>query len=105
MSCNCWLDMATLYAGRPWSPCAILREAQKIDGKVFAQLTEQVIGRWIVPVVKARGFLQWSDSVLAQAATGNSPGVQEMGHWEDVQIDREAPLENNVCRVEGAHCF
>lgn len=68
------IEMAVLHAGRPWSPRAILREAQKLDGKAFARLTEQVIGKWIDPMAKARGVSQWTDSVLAQAATGNSPG-------------------------------
>ena len=30
----------------------ILKEAQKVDPKAFARLTEQVIGRWIYGEVK-----------------------------------------------------
>jgi hypothetical protein len=67
------IEIAAKRAGRPWSPSAIAKEARKIDPKVFASLTEQVVGRWIDPIAKAEGTSKWKDSVLTQVAKGNSP--------------------------------
>jgi len=68
--------IAVRRAGRPWSPRAIVKEAKKLNPKVFDRLTEQVVGRWIDPVAKAQGESQWKESVLARVAKGNTPGGQ-----------------------------
>lgn len=67
------IELAAQRAGKPWSPCAILKQAQQIDSQVFKQLTKQVIGHWIDPIGKQEGKSWWKDSVLAQVAKGNSP--------------------------------
>lgn len=54
----------------------ILKEAQKVDPKAFARLTEQVIGRWIDGEAKRRGVSRWAASVMVRVAAGNSPGGQ-----------------------------
>lgn len=67
------IELAARRAGRPWSPRVIMREAKKIDRKVFARLTEQVVGRWIDQEAKAQGVSKWKDVVLVQVAKGNAP--------------------------------
>ena len=54
----------------------ILKEAQKVDPKAFAHLTEQVIARWIDGEAKRRGVSRWAASVMAKVAAGNSPSGQ-----------------------------
>ena len=40
-----WLQIkaATIHAGKPWSPHAIIKEAKRMDTVAFECLTEQVI--------------------------------------------------------------
>ncbi len=71
--------MAAKRAGCPWSSSAIAREARKIDSKVFATLTEQVVGWWIDPIAKAEGTSKWKDLVLVQVAKGNALGGKIQG--------------------------
>jgi hypothetical protein len=40
---DCLVVYITTRVGKPWSPRTILKEAQKVDPKAFARLTEQVI--------------------------------------------------------------
>ena len=70
------IEAAVIWAGKPWKPCEILREAQKSNSPSFARLTEQVIGRWIDDSARSKGVYKWRDSVLARVAAGNSPGGQ-----------------------------
>jgi hypothetical protein len=70
------IEIAARKAGKPWSPRAILKEAQKLDPVIFAGLTEQVIGRWIDPTAKRQGVSKWTSTVLDQVKAGNSPNGQ-----------------------------
>lgn len=68
------IETATIRAGKPWSPRAIVKEAQKLNMKSFSRLTEQVVGRWIDAEAKACGVSQWKESVLLRIERGNAPG-------------------------------
>jgi hypothetical protein len=70
------IEMAARKAGKPWSPRAILKEAQKLDPIVFSGLTEQVIGQWIDPAAKRQGASKWASIVLDRVKAGNSPDGQ-----------------------------
>jgi hypothetical protein len=67
------IEVAAVRAGKPWSPRAITKEAQKLDRVIFARLTEQVVGRWIDADAKKRGVSKWTKEILDHVAKGNSP--------------------------------
>jgi hypothetical protein len=66
------IETAAARAGKPWKPCTILQEVQKVDPICFRWLTEQVIGHWIDQSVKSQGISKWSDLVMARVKVGNS---------------------------------
>lgn len=70
------IEDAALKAGKPWSPREIVRILHRDNPKLFAGITEQVVGRWIDPEARKEGISRWSDKVLARVAKGNSPGGQ-----------------------------
>ncbi|GLB45667.1 hypothetical protein LshimejAT787_2500590 [Lyophyllum shimeji] len=68
------IEVAAHRAGKPWSPRLIVHEAQRLNPKCFAKLSEQVIGRWIDREPKAEGIYRWRASVLEHVRRGNAPG-------------------------------
>ncbi|KAF8914710.1 hypothetical protein CPB85DRAFT_1433458 [Mucidula mucida] len=49
------IDTAARKTCRPWSPLAIVQQVQRDNPKDFAQLTPQVVGKWICPIAKSQG--------------------------------------------------
>ncbi|KAF8068571.1 hypothetical protein FPV67DRAFT_1448488 [Lyophyllum atratum] len=91
------IQVATRRAGKPWSPRLILREAQRLNPKCFAKLTEQVVGRWIDQEAKAEGIYQWRASILERVRRGNAPGGEQtrfgvLDAYPDVKKKIEAEL-------------
>lgn len=72
------IEVAAVRAGKPWSPCAITKEAQKLDQVIPAWLAEQVVGRWIDADAKKRGVSKWTKEILDHVAKGNSPHRESM---------------------------
>jgi hypothetical protein len=68
------IEAATICAGKPWSPRAIVKELQLKNSKSFSRLTEQVVGRWIDPDAKKRGVSRWKETVIERIKQGNAPG-------------------------------
>ncbi|KAJ6510462.1 hypothetical protein C8R45DRAFT_764627, partial [Mycena sanguinolenta] len=70
------IDLAANKAGRPWSESEICRQAKILAPDIFANLTSQVVGRWIDKEARNRGVFKWKDAVIASIPTGAAPGGQ-----------------------------
>ncbi|KAE9384122.1 hypothetical protein BT96DRAFT_1008400 [Gymnopus androsaceus JB14] len=65
------IKTAAKKAGKPWWPSEIVHEARKMNPKLFAQLAEQTLGRWISKKAKSEGWSKWRADILSQVDLGN----------------------------------
>lgn len=65
------IEKAAKRAGYQMRPAAIVKELQRIDGKIFHKLAPQTVGAWID---RTGDRPRWSSVTLERVKHGNAPG-------------------------------